>query len=174
MNSYLAEFLTLGLDKHFTILYRFFFGVSGSIIMVYIIRIVNLLLFIALPWVIVRVIRDFEEDHPKWTIVLDIISIIALILVGLNIFPFYSGMQQAISSTGGFYGSAFRGLLDYRINIGRLCGVLYGVLLSSRLFNKYFVKLKIERYKKPIFTALFVVWVFILYYFYYLCQFLSA
>jgi len=172
MNLYLERFLTLGLDKHLKILYEFFFGFNGSIIMYYIFLFIYIIAGLALPWVIVKIISEYDEKHPKYAIFIDIISIIVFALVSMTVINFYSGIRTGLSSTGAFYGSSFRGLVHYRENIGRLCGVVYSILINSRLLGKYLVKFRIDKYKKPIFWALFVVWLLIYYYFYYLCRFL--
>ena len=175
MNSYLAEFLTMGLDKHLFCILNFFFDFGAdflSNLLLFFFGLVLLSIVFVFPLVISRIISKIEKEHPKYAVIIDIIFILLVALVMMNSLNMYSGVRQGLSSEGAFYGSPFRALVYYREHIGRLCGVVYSVLINNRLLSKYFVKLKIEKYQKPIFIALLVVWLFMVYYFYYLCQML--
>ena len=177
MNSYLAEFLTMGLDKHLICILNFFFESGAgflSNLLFFFFGLVLLAIVFVFPLVISKIVVKIEEEHPKYAVIIDIVFILVVALVMMSSLNMYSGMRQGLSSEGAFYGSPFRGLVYYREHIGRLCGVVYSVLINNGLLKKYFVKLKIEKYQKPIFAALLVIWLFMVYYFYYLCQFLSA
>ena len=172
MNHYLADFLTVDIMEHLSIIIHALFLPNGSLVFHYFRLVFEVLCYIALPFVIVRVLSGFEKKHPKWVVVIDILSVVIFALIGIQHFVLHSHMRTAISSRGTFYGTPFSGLVMYRNNIGRFCGILYSLLINNRLLSKYFQKLKIEKYQKVIFIALFLVFLFILYYFYYLCRFL--
>lgn len=175
MNSYLAEFLTLGLDKHLENIIDFFFDFGAgffSNLLFSFFGLILLAIVFVFPLVISKIVVKIEKEHPKYAVIIDIVLILVVALVMMSSLNMYSGIRQGISSTGAFYGSPFRGLVYYREHIGRFCGVVYSVLINNGLLKKYFIKLKIEKYQKPIFAALLVVWLFLVYYFYYLCQML--
>ncbi len=174
MNSYLAEFLTLGLDKHLKNLYDIFFDFNSNLLSSFFYW-VFLFVFVSIvfvfPCLISKIVSRIEDEHPKYSVFIDIVLIVIVSLVAMNVTFMYSGISMGLSSSGAFYGSTLRGVLEYRQNIGRFCAVIYSLLINSKLLNKYFIKLKIDKYKWSILSAVFVVWLFVLYYFYYLCQF---
>ena len=176
MNHYLAEFLTLGLDKHFDILFNISFGgfkdFSISLLLI-VLLIFMVMMFIVFPYVLGRFVEEKENKikNKIWVVVIDIVLIAVFAIFGAGVFNLYSGLRQGLSAEGAFYGSVARGLVNYRENIGLICGCIYSILINNRLLNKYLGKLRIDKYKKPIFIALFIVFLFVLYYFYYLCRF---
>ena len=173
MNSYLAEFLTMGIDKHLACILNFFFDFGAgflSNLLFSFFGVILLAIVFVFPLVISKIIVKIEEEHQKYAVIIDIVLISVVALVMMSTLNMYSGIRQGISSTGAFYGSPFRGLVYYREHIGRLCGVIYSIVINNKLLKKYFVKLKIEQYQKPIFVALLLVWLFIVYYFYFLCR----
>lgn len=175
MNSYLADFLTLGLGKHLDNILDFFFDFGAGFLSNLLFSFFGLILLaivFVFPLVISKIVVKIEEEHPKYAVIIDIVLILVIALVMMGSLNMYSGMRQGLSSEGAFYGSPFRGLVYYREHIGRLCGVVYSVLINNGLLKKYFVKLKIEKYQKPIFAALLLIWLFMVYYFYYLCRML--
>lgn len=174
LNPYFSRFLNIDIWSHLKNFCEMLFGFRGSILFNCFKIVFIFLVFIALALVIVKIISEFEEKHKdeKWIILVDIICIALFALIGSFAFNFYSSMRTGISSTGAFYGTPFRGLVYYRENIGVLCGVLYSFLINHRLMKKYLIKLKIDKYGKVIFSALFIFFLFVFYYFWHLCQFL--
>ena len=174
LNPYFSRFLSIDIWSHFKSFCEMLFGFRGSILFNCFKIVFIFLVFIAFALVIVKIISEFEEKHKdkKWVIFIDIICVVLFALIGSFGFNFYSGMRTGISSTGAFYGTPFRGLVYYRENIGVLCGILYSFLINHRLLKKYLVKLKIDKYDKVIFSALFIFFLFVFYYFWHLCQFL--
>lgn len=174
LNPYFSKFLSLDIWTHFVVFLEMLFGYRGSFFFYCFEIVVVFLIFVALFSVVIRIIDEFEEKNKKGIILIDIISICIFAVLGSILFNSYSGMRTAISSTGAFYGTPFRGLVYYRENIGILCGILYSFLINHRLLKKYLVKLKIDKYGKVIFSAIFIIFLFVSYYFYFLCQLLSA
>ena len=150
MNSYLADFLTMGLDKHLDNIIDFFFDFGAgflSNLLFFFFGLVLLAIVFVFPLVISKIVVKIEEEHPKYAVIIDIVFILVVALVMMSSLNMYSGMRQGISSTGAFYGSPFRGLVYYREHIGRLCGVVYSVLINNGLLKKYFVKSKTQQMK---------------------------
>lgn len=174
LNPYLSRFFSIDIWLHLKSFCEMLFGFRGSILFNCFKIVFIFLVFIALAFVIVKIISEFEEKHKdkKWIMLIDIISICLFAVLGSLLMNGYSSLRTGISSTGAFYGTSFRGLVYYRENIGVLCGVLYSFLINYRLMKKYLIKLKIDKYDKVIFSALFVFFLFVFYYFWHLCQFL--
>lgn len=176
INPYLSDFLSIPIWGHLKNIFVMLFGVRGSIAFYCFTVIIVGLIFIALASVISLIISEFEEKHKdkKWIILLDIVVISIYAILGSLLMNSYSMLRAGISSEGSFYGSPFRGLVYYRQNIGVFCSILYSFLINHRLLKKYLVKLKIDKYGKVIFSSAFVVFFVVAYYFYFLCQALSA
>ena len=177
MNPYLAKFFTLDIGKHLENIADIPFDVGAGFFTNFFLTIFGIIILTVvfiIPLIAVRIVEDTEKKHQKFALLIDIVMILVVALLMMNVTYMYSGIRQGISSEGAFYGTTFRGLVNYRQYIGRLSAVIYSILINHRLFNKYLVKLKIDKYKKVIFSAIFIVWLFISYYFWYLCQFLSG
>ena len=121
------------------------------------------------PLLIIKIVSRIEEKHPKYALIVDIGLIVVVALVAMSVLILFLGLSRGVSSSTPYYGSEFRLKLYYTESITRYIGVVYSLLINNCLLKKYFVKFKIEKYHKPIFTALFVICLFVFYYFYFMC-----
>ena len=173
MNSYLADFLTMDLDKHLDNIIDFFFDFGAGFLSNLLFSFFGLILLaivFVFPLVISKIVARIEEEHPKYAVIIDIGLILIVALVAIFVLILFFGISRGVSSTTPFYGSEYRLKLYYGEAVAKYIGVVYSLLINNCLLKKYFVKFKIEKYYKPIFAAFFVVFMFMFYYFYYLCS----
>lgn len=165
MNKYFIRFLNLELSNHLSMWKHDF---NGNVFMTLILCAVVFLLFFALPYAIIKMINEKESNikNKKWNVVIDITSVIVFLLIGQMLFNFFATMVSGISSVSTVDINQ-RNLVFHRKFIADICGILYSLLLNTRLFSKY---IKNQLVKRVIFVILCVISLFIFYYFYYLCH----
>ena len=147
MNSYLAEFLTMGLDKHLICILNFFFEFGAGFLSNLLFSFFGLILLaivFVFPLVISKIVARIEEEHPKYAVIIDIGLILIVALVAIFVLILFFGISRGVSSTTPFYGSEYRLKLYYGEAVAKYIGVVYSLLINNCLLNSISLHVEIN------------------------------